>query len=255
MRSPALARPLRLPLTSSPPPCAAASSFSNANSVLDTRPFLEEDARDCLDLYVRSTWFARRNLAHSMVITEILPSNTYVVQLETFVESRVLVKTYRKLQPVNVLDDANCGPVPGAWDVQLPLPTMYQDADVSMALPHTEELRYCHSCSGAGQTRCNFCNGNGRSRCGMCNATGVRTVTRSGTDGSARSVNESCSSCNGAGSSLCHTCNGSGRCTCSTCGGTGQLIHYIRLDVSYKNNRTRAVIDAADQSITCVLPQ
>ncbi|KAG8547970.1 hypothetical protein GDO81_027015 [Engystomops pustulosus] len=60
-------------------------------------------------------------------------------------------------------------------------------------------------------------------KCGDCNGSGKRSE-------------EECMNCNGTGSMGCRTCNQTNVQTCPGCSGKGQVMTFIELTVTWKNN-------------------
>eukprot|EP01094_Clydonella_sp_ATCC50884_P002105 TRINITY_DN1161_c0_g1_i1.p1 TRINITY_DN1161_c0_g1~~TRINITY_DN1161_c0_g1_i1.p1 ORF type:complete len:288 (-),score=25.13 TRINITY_DN1161_c0_g1_i1:132-995(-) len=142
------------------------------------------------------------------------------------------------------LDDARFGPPPGAWDIVERPQQLFQNEDKSLALPHTEELRFCFQCRGRGELKCNMCHGHGHTTCATCHGSGHVHKTRA-TNGSTETVQEPCHACH-HGHRDCMSCNRTGWVQCHTCKGYQRLIHYIRLDIQWKNNKRSSTIDAHD---------
>ncbi|KAI1892381.1 hypothetical protein AGOR_G00132780 [Albula goreensis] len=187
-----------------------------------TIPAISEDAaREALRSYVSSKCCYSDDPVKEGVITSIEPFNTYRYRLETFVESR---STEWAEQPYTGQQvDANLRHPPGPWDVQVQVPSMFQDGKHKVKVPYTSSVKPCHSCVGMGRRSCTHCGATGSKLCQMCNGTGFNNGSQ-------------CLSCRGRGRDRCFHCSGTGTSSCSTCNGKGQLLVYINLKVKWTNN-------------------
>ncbi|KAJ1110619.1 hypothetical protein NDU88_007968 [Pleurodeles waltl] len=189
----------------------------------------EDTAKQAFIQFAESKCCYRSTPAKEMVFRDFQPLSTYRYRLETFTESR---SSEWNSVPYNgeVIDAYGSGPVPLPWDIPVPVPAMFRDANKLIKVPHTSSLKPCQSCFGTGQILCKKCNGACRIVCWVCSGSGNR-------------INERCSHCHGIGNESCPTCNGRGRTTCTVCKGKRQLLCYIEVKVTWKNNIHEFVAD------------
>ncbi|XP_075039843.1 protein SSUH2 homolog [Mixophyes fleayi] len=164
-----------------------------------------------------------------MEITQLRPFSTYRYRLETFTESRACEQVTKPLsdQPI---DSAANGPAPQPWEIQARAPSLFQEDIKKMPVPHTSSKKACQECNGKGKIICQTCNGNSRVKCDFCNGSGSR-------------AGEECSDCSGSGMKGCKTCNQTNVQTCPCCSGKGQVITYIELTITWKNNLFEFISD------------
>ncbi|KPP59292.1 hypothetical protein Z043_122799 [Scleropages formosus] len=105
--------------------------------------------------------------------------------------------------------DGFLGVAPGPWDLNVPVPALFQNGSEKVRIPYTSSVKM----------QCSVCNGSGRN------------------------LNDRCTRCSGAGRVRCTICSGVGSLTCKTCKGKGQLLCYIKLTVKWKNNLYECVVD------------
>ncbi|XP_078517799.1 protein SSUH2 homolog [Lissotriton helveticus] len=209
-----------------PPPSYPGSGPGKAAAPPDVQwsiPSITEDtAKQAFIQFAESKCCYSSAPAKEMVFRDFQSLSTYRYRLETFTESR---SSEWKSVPYNgeVIDAYGSGPVPLPWDIQVPVPAMFKDANQNIKVPHTSSLKPCQLCLGMGQNICKKCNGAGRNVCWVCN-------------GSRRRMSEPCSHCQGIGNESCSTCHGQGRTTCTVCNGRRQLLCYIEVKVTWKNN-------------------
>ncbi|XP_043079363.1 ssu-2 homolog, tandem duplicate 2 isoform X2 [Puntigrus tetrazona] len=187
----------------------------------------EELAQEAFISYASSECCFSTKPAREMVFTDLRSLNTYRYLLETFTESRT--KEWGG-EPYNgqVVDDFREPPDP--WSIPVPTPSLFQDCQKHIRIPHTSIIKGCHSCLSLGRSACRTCVNSGRTRCSSCG-------------GSGRTEHDFCRSCQGSGMSRCHSCGGAGSVTCETCKGHGKLLCFITLKITWKNNIYVAVID------------
>ena len=68
---------------------------------------------------------------------------------------------HRPYPPGGDVDGPNRGTPPGTWDVFCEKTELFEEKVYKITMPHTEEVRTCWRCHGAGQVRCGRCNGRG----------------------------------------------------------------------------------------------
>ncbi|XP_038553624.1 protein SSUH2 homolog isoform X2 [Micropterus salmoides] len=127
------------------------------------------------------------------------------------------------LNPTMVVDGPQYGMSPPPWDIPVSVPLRYTDVVEKVRVPHSSLVKPCHKCNGYGRTRCMNCQGRGQKRCTFCHGHG-------------RSRNKRCTSCHGRGRKRCFSCHGQGYRTCSVCHGSQNLLHFIQLTVTWKND-------------------
>ncbi|XP_018602301.1 ssu-2 homolog, tandem duplicate 2 isoform X2 [Scleropages formosus] len=166
--------------------------------------------------------------AKEMVFTDLQSLNTYRYRLETFTETRTTAWASEPFNGQTV--DGFLGVAPGPWDLNVPVPALFQNGSEKVRIPYTSSVKGCHSCLSLGKRGCERCVTSGRMQCSVCN-------------GSGRNLNDRCTRCSGAGRVRCTICSGVGSLTCKTCKGKGQLLCYIKLTVKWKNNLYECVVD------------
>ncbi|XP_077324087.1 protein SSUH2 homolog [Lithobates pipiens] len=182
----------------------------------------QETAKQALLDYVSGQCCYGSSPVEEMVIQQMKPFNTYRYRLETFTESRSCDWTTKPLTSEK-LDGPSNGPAPQPWEIILEPPALFHDETKKQPVPHTSSKKQCEECHGKGKIICQKCNGNGQVKCEHCN-------------GSGRSAGEECSHCSGTGSEGCKTCHQTNVQTCPGCTGKGQVMSYIELTVTWKNN-------------------
>ncbi|XP_062272341.1 protein SSUH2 homolog [Scomber scombrus] len=208
-----------------PPPAYNPQPEQDRNTLVPNVrvPTVSEDvAREALLKFVESKWTYSSKPARNLTFKELKPIIVYRYRLETYTESRASAWQYESYsgQPV---DGPQYGMSPPPWDVPVVLPPRYTDVVERVRVPHSSFVKLCHKCNGCGRTRCVMCHGRGQKRCTFCHGHG-------------RSRNKRCTSCHGRGRKRCMSCHGHGYKTCSACHGSQNLMHYIELTVTWKNN-------------------
>lgn len=192
----------------------------------------EDQAREALLRFVESKWRYSSKPARNLTFKQLQPITVYRYRLETFTETRSSSWQYEAYngQPV---DGAEFGLSPPPWDIPVASPQMFTDRVETLRVPHSSLVKVCHICSGCGRVRCNSCSGRGQKRCGMCQGKGHRkTPGNHKRSATART----CTFCHGRGRKRCTSCQGQGFKTCSVCHGGMNLMHFIQLMVTWKNN-------------------
>ncbi|KAM8867691.1 protein SSUH2 homolog [Synchiropus splendidus] len=208
-----------------PPPAFNPQPEQNRNTLVPNVrvPTVSEDvARAALLKFVESKWKYSSKPARNLTFKELKPVTVYRYRLETYTETRA--STWQ-CEPYNgqPVDGPQCGPSPPPWDVPVMMPARYQDVVEKVRVPHTSFVKVCHKCHGCGRIRCSSCHGHGQKRCPFCHGHG-------------RTNNNRCTSCHGHGRKRCISCHGHGNKQCSVCNGSCNLLHYILLTVTWKNN-------------------
>lgn len=220
----------------------------------------EDDARRALVDHVSAQCCYGKTAANDLVFTNITPSSAFHYQLETFTEGR---KTAWEYEPYKsqLIDGPQNGPAPGPWDIQAAPNQLFQDHVKHFEVPHTASIKVCHNCMGAGVNRCWRCLGRGQVICGNCDGSGcvLAPVVHHDHDHHHHHHHHHdhhhhhhahvdmervfCHHCNGTGRKRCWTCNGCGQLQCTVCRGRGQLKCYIKLTVTWKNNKVDHVVE------------
>lgn len=203
-------------------------------------PSVSEDvARAALLKFVESKWRYSSKPARNLVFKDLKPVLVYRYRLETFTETRSSNWSFESYngQPV---DGPQYGVSPQPWDIQVMMPQRFCDRVEKVRVPHSSIVKVCHMCSGCGRVRCGVCMGRGRKRCTMCHGSGTRRAHGNHKRGPSSTV---CTSCHGRGNKRCLSCHGHGFKTCSVCHGSQNLMHFIQLTVTWKNNKCEFIPD------------
>lgn len=208
-----------------PPPAYNPQPELNRNTLVPNVrvPTVSEDvARDALLKFVESKWRYSSKPARNLTFKELKPITVYRYRLETYTETRTSAWQF---EPYNgqVVDGPQYGMSPPPWDIPVSVPLRYTDVVEKVRVPHSSLVKPCHKCNGYGRTRCMNCQGRGQKRCTFCHGHG-------------RSRNKRCTSCHGRGRKRCFSCHGQGYRTCSVCHGSQNLLHFIQLTVTWKND-------------------
>ncbi|CAN9512205.1 unnamed protein product [Ophioblennius macclurei] len=208
-----------------PPPAYNPQPEQNKNTLVPNVrvPSVSEDqAREALLKFVASKWRYSAKPARNLTFKELKPVTVYRYRLETYTETRT---SGWQFEPYNnqLVDGPQYGVSPPPWDIPVMLPPRFTDQVQKVRVPHSSVVKPCHVCCGIGRTRCSACLGRGNKRCTFCHGHG-------------RSRNGRCTSCQGRGRRRCLSCHGHGHKTCSVCHGVQNLLHFILLTVTWKNN-------------------
>lgn len=218
---------------------------------LELERFSADDALRALEAHVRTRWLLRQGIARRLRVESFEPTGAFDVVFASWVEERGTARAERPYRG-GAVDGPERGAAPDPWAVELARPPVWTAERRELPLPHTEEVRECGDCGGDGRVRCSSCGGDGRVACSWCGGSGsvtrTRTVTSTDANGhtttSTESYSESCS-CIG-GTVTCSSCGGDGRVTCGSCEGEGRLVHFVRLDVVWRQHVTRQVLEKTD---------
>jgi hypothetical protein len=210
-------------------------------------------AREALEQHVRSTTWLRRDLAKTLPIDSFERSGSFHVVFRSFTETRGTAMTHVPHFGGSV-DGPENGRPPAAWDMPVDIPGTFIDEDHREPVPHTDEVKTCHTCHGFGNVVCDDCGGDGRVRCSSCGGDGQvtksRTQTRTNSQGQTETYSESytetCWRCSGDGQVTCSRCSGSGRVICPTCDGATKLKHFLQLHVAWKTHVADQVLEKTD---------
>ncbi|KAL2090827.1 hypothetical protein ACEWY4_013090 [Coilia grayii] len=209
-----------------PPPYSPPESNQNASVPNVREPTVSEDvAREALLQYVEKKWTYSSKPAKNLVFKDLKPITVYRYRLETYTESR---SSSWESEPYNgqYVDGPENGMSPPPWEVQVQYPQKYTDVCLKVRVPHSATVKGCYGCQCTGSVRCGRCHAKGRVRCTHCHGSGM---TRSGKN------RRRCTTCHGRGKKRCIQCHGRGFKVCSTCKGLRNLLHFIQLTVTWKN--------------------
>jgi DnaJ-class molecular chaperone len=158
----------------------------------------ESDVREALIEYINKHSFMRLKPLENLKIGSIDVRNAFQYTLETYSERRETKWKYHGYRG-GPIDGEENGPIPFKWDVKVNTPESFaRKIKIKLVMPHSEEVKTCHSCHGLGRESCSSCGGSGGSFVSHYN---------SDTD-SHESTYESCGSCGGSGQQTCSTCSG-----------------------------------------------
>ncbi|XP_054906134.1 protein SSUH2 homolog [Poeciliopsis prolifica] len=212
------------PLYPPPPAYNPQPEVNRSTSVPTIRvPSISEDvARDALLKFVESKWKYSSKPARNLTFKDLKPVTVYRYRLETYTETRT---SAWQLEPYNgqAVDGPQYGASPPPWDIPVSPPQMYSNRVEKIRVPHSSFVKVCHKCHGCGRTRCASCFGRGMKRCSFCHGNG-------------RARKKRCTSCHGRGRRRCVSCRGDGFKICSVCHGAQNLLHFIQLTVTWRNN-------------------
>ncbi|XP_075688640.1 protein SSUH2 homolog [Rhinoderma darwinii] len=178
----------------------------------------EDVARQALMEYAKKKCCYSTGPAQHMLLQHLQPFNTFRYRLDTFTETRIC-KWVSDPYYGEEVDGPGNGPPPDAWDLQAEPPTLFQNAEYYMALPHTSSIEICLQCGGLGRSMCRNCFGAGR---GLYELSPIHLNSRR---------------------KLCLGCGGSGYQHCTTCGSTGKLLKYIQVTIKWENHNFEFVAD------------
>ncbi|XP_031424109.1 protein SSUH2 homolog [Clupea harengus] len=209
-----------------PPPYALPDSNQNAFVPNVRLPTVSEDvAREALLQFVEKKWTYSSKPAKHLVFKDLRPLTVYRYRLETYTESR---SSAWESEPYSgqYVDGPQNGMSPPPWQVQVEYPQKYTDVILKVRVPHSAVIKGCYRCQCAGSVRCSRCHTRGKVRCLHCHGHG-----RVG----AGKKRRMCTCCAGRGHKRCTQCHGRGVITCPTCQGQRNLLHFIQLTITWKN--------------------
>ncbi|XP_053576754.1 LOW QUALITY PROTEIN: protein SSUH2 homolog [Bombina bombina] len=189
----------------------------------------ENTAKEAFLEYANSHCCYGTGPATDMVLQKMQPFNTYRYRLETFTESRDCEWVTAPYTGQTV-DSSAYGPAPLPWELVVPAPTFIKDETHKVPVPHTSSMKPCPQCLGIGKIVCTKCHGVGRVQCTNCNGKG-------------RKDDEDCSDCSANGTQSCKECSSTCHVICTGCTGRGQVLNYIQLNVTWKNNIFEFIAD------------
>lgn len=149
------------------------------------------------------------------------PFTVYRYRLETYTESRSSTWESEPHTGQSV-DGPQNGAIPPPWHVQVSYPPNFTDVVQKVRVPHSSFVKPCFRCHGNGRVRCTHCRGKGSIHCMFCLASG-------------HNRNRRCTNCHGRGRKRCVPCHGKGYKICVTCNGHRNLVHFIQVTVSWRN--------------------
>ncbi|CAJ0941448.1 unnamed protein product [Ranitomeya imitator] len=217
---------------SSPLDLTLGSAETSCPTHPDRRALLitEAAAKQAFQEYGNGKCCHERSLAEDMTTEELQPCNTYRYSLETFTESRISVWKTEQYSGQHV-DAPDAGSVLQPWEIPVVVPDMFKDGSQTMKVPNTTCVKTCSHCKGMGRNTCLKCHGSGRVQCMWCSGTGRRLQM------------EMCQQCYGVGTESCRMCTISNIQTCVTCAGKGQVLTYLQLSITWKNNKYQFISD------------
>ncbi|KAI1286225.1 Protein SSUH2 -like protein [Halotydeus destructor] len=200
----------------------------------------EEEVRVALADFAAENCCYGGQPVEQMVIRDISMNSSFHYKLETFCERR---ETAWVVEPYNgqLIDGPQNGPSPGPWQVIATPEVTFDQSTRKYEVPHSANVRLCHTCTGNCRVRCKMCAGMGGSNCSWCSGSGHIYSE-------ALKRNERCIHCTGTGRQRCYTCHGLGQVTCTVCAGSGQLKCYLELTVSWVNHEDDFVSDQTGMS-------
>ncbi|XP_056885526.1 protein SSUH2 homolog [Takifugu flavidus] len=197
-----------------PPPAYTPQPEANRNTLVpDVRvPKVSEDqAREALLRFVESRWRYSSKPARNLAFRQLQALTVYRYRLETYTETRTSSWQFEVYngQPV---DGAEFGVSPPPWEIPVPPPQIFTDRVETLRVPHSSIVK---------------------KHCILCHGRGHRRIPGNHKRASKTRI---CTSCHGRGRKRCSFCQGRGFKTCSACQGSQNLVHYIQLTVTWKNN-------------------
>ncbi|WAR26710.1 SSUH2-like protein [Mya arenaria] len=159
-----------------PPSYEAATRVPPQRGEVQGLPQIDEnEARNALLQHVSEHCCYGSGAAQSLRFTDLQHYSAFHYTLETFGEARSTTWAYDPYtsQPI---DGPQNGPAPGPWDIQAAPPSMFQNQQSHIEVPHTASVKVrCTSCAGRGHTmvyrngeqeheRCHWCHGDGNQR-------------------------------------------------------------------------------------------
>ncbi|KAJ8260321.1 hypothetical protein GJAV_G00179630 [Gymnothorax javanicus] len=191
-------------------------------------PITKEEAQEAFLEYASSKCCYSKKPARDMVFTDLKAHNPYRYRLETFAESR---STKWASEPyIGQMVDGCMGAAPGTWDIDVPIPSLFQKSQKDVRVPRTSSVKGCHTCMTLGRIPCRRCATSGMEQCLMCSGSGIY-------------FSDYCQNCNGRGGWCCTHCSGAGTNICKTCQGRGQLLCFMKLVVKWNNYVYESVVD------------
>ncbi|XP_070559582.1 protein SSUH2 homolog isoform X2 [Ptychodera flava] len=227
--------------SSVPPPYSPPLQTDNSqHQFADIIYLSEDDARDSLLGYVTEHCCYGKRAAREMNINNILPSNALHYTLVSFTEDRS-TKHASKPYWAGRVDGPENGTPPGPWDISCQPRAVFNEEVRLIEVPHTDSVKRCHRCGGAGKIRCMSCRSSGKVKCYSCSGRGRHTYRSNNA-----THTRTCSVCHGTGRIKCIPCSGSGWVRCDTCSGARRLKWFVQLTVKFKNITDDHVIEHTD---------
>lgn len=206
-------------------------------STATEQPLNTADVRYLINQWSGRGFFRVRRFGDRMAELEVTPRRTYTIRVQTQYEERTVAPASAPYSG-GPIDDRGTPPDP--WDVPCERPRDFKNHTYEQPLPHTDEVRTCRRCGGAGSVGCTNCQGSGQTPCMWCNGLGYRTrtvfvpardpvgnpTTRS------EMVREPCT-CIG-GRVTCNFCHGRGTQGCGDCAGSGKIRTFQLLTIRFE---------------------
>lgn len=200
----------------------------------------EQQVRDAICAFADKNCCYGTGAAERMSLEKMEPSGGLHYQLESFTETRTTCWQHLPYQG-GFVDGPHCGRAPAVWEIVCSPSELFNTHTKKIEVPHTSNVKTCHTCTGCGFVRCTKCQGRGKVRCSSCHGSGRRTVHHNG-----RSERRNCTWCHGSGRKRCSRCSGDGRVRCPTCEGYTKLRWFIELTVQYTNNLEDFIHETTD---------
>jgi hypothetical protein len=183
-----------------------------------------DEIKDAINNWGNKGFFRKQNVGNEIQIEDVQSLECFSVKIKTQYEQRTIRSASEPYRGGSI---SKYHP-PNRWQIDVDLPTSFQNLKNSFAVPNSDSVDDCSSCSGRGKTDCSRCHGSGKINCYSCNGTGgVPAQDYHGNQGMVP-----CGACRG-GKRDCSTCYGKKQVTCSACAGCGQLKFYQILDVRF----------------------
>ena len=96
-----------------------------------------------------------------MKIESIQPTTAYKYLITSWNEGRKVAWVYKPYPPGSIIDGPANGTPPGTWEIICEKPDMFVEKIYRLPVPHTDEVRICFKCNGAGRITCGRCGGKG----------------------------------------------------------------------------------------------
>lgn len=233
------------------------------HSFIPSAPELtKQEARVALLNYASNRYCYKTKVAKQMSITKIENLIASHYTLESFTEKRQVNWSYEPYTGGSIDSLASpieLNPPPDPWSVEVKPTEDFSTNCIVTKVPHTELIKVCNACGGAGRNKCNSCNAVGWVSCQLANVQSKYSLQLTRFILFEYSIHEQkvCLTCNGDGykphplfigeTEKCYHCNitGSRRCSrctgdrftpCKGCKGKGQIRCYIKLSVHFTNH-------------------
>ncbi|KAK8815471.1 hypothetical protein WA158_003683 [Blastocystis sp. Blastoise] len=192
-------------------------------------PITHEQIRNALCDFVSKKFMWSKSTAKNCILQNIDTTISYRIHFETFLDSRSVKWEYEPCS--HTVDGPENGVPQPPFDINVIVPTMFNDTTVKHHIEHTDFSRDCLTCKCKGSVTCSICDGKGFMPCTICNSTGRDDEGRK------------CTICKGSGRKGCLTCSSRGSVKCSKCEGKRMLIVYAELTTRFHTDNAYNYID------------